>query len=70
MKHVWLTNLLSPQVQLLKASLIHSDQDVEPDYNLLLHWLSQKAIGEPKPTEGNSIEHLKAQGYVGVYKLI
>lgn len=70
MRHVWLTNFPDPQSSVLEVCSNQSDPSFEQDFSLRQRWLSQKAIGEPKPIDGASIEQLKAQGYVGVYKFI
>lgn len=66
MKHIWLTNVIDPRKSFSRTALGHP----EIDENLWQRWLSAKAIGDPKPSEGASTEQLKEQGYVGVYKLV
>jgi hypothetical protein len=69
MKTVWLTNTLHPE----KVNpAISSDSELGSDHAYLVwkKWLSDKALGEPQPTDGLSVDDLKAQGYVGVYKSI
>lgn len=70
MRYVWLTNFPHPQSNVLEVCSNQSDLNFEQDLELQQRWLSQKAIGEPKATNGASVEQLKAQGYVGVYKFI
>jgi hypothetical protein len=35
-----------------------------------LEWLADKVIGEPKATEECTVEELKAEGMVGVYRRV
>jgi hypothetical protein len=71
MKYIWLTNTLQSRQAGLDAVLDASaQQDIEQDASLWEQWLADKAIGEPLPSEGASVEQLKAQGYVGVYKYV
>jgi hypothetical protein len=71
MKYIWLTNTLQSRKagfdSILGAS---AQQDAEDDASLWEQWLSDKAIGEPLPSEDASVEQLKEQGYVGVYKYV
>jgi hypothetical protein len=69
MKYIWLTNTLQSR-QAGSMSDAAAPQDLEQDASLWEQWLSDKAIGEPQPSEGASVDQLKAQGYVGVYKYV
>jgi hypothetical protein len=70
-KYIWLTNTLQSRKSGFDALLDASaQQDAEQDASLWEHWLADKAIGEPQPSEGASVEQLKEQGYVGVYKYV
>jgi hypothetical protein len=69
MKYVWLTNVLNPNNTAPETALIQPDPAIVEE-GVWQRWLSVKAIGDPRPADGLSAEQLKAQGYVGVYKLI
>ena len=69
MRKVWLTNVPNPKSTPSKVTF-SSDISSEQDDSLLQEWLSGKVLGEPKPTDGRSLDQLKAQGYVGVYKYV
>jgi hypothetical protein len=66
MRHVWLSNVLNSKSTVPETTTSFAEQD---DF-LWQEWLSGKVIGEPKPTDENSVDQLKAQGYVGVYKCV
>jgi hypothetical protein len=71
MKYIWLTNTLQSRQASFDTMLAAStQQDAEQDAYLWEQWLADKAIGEPQPSDGSSVEQLKAQGYVGVYKYV
>jgi hypothetical protein len=67
MKYIWLTNTLQSRKAGCNGS---GQQDAEQDASLWEQWLADKAIGEPLPSEDASVEQLKEQGYVGVYKYV
>jgi hypothetical protein len=67
MKYIWLTNTLRSRQAGSGGS---GQQDAEQDASLWEQWLADKAIGEPLPSEDASVEQLKEQGYVGVYKYV
>lgn len=67
MKYIWLTNTLQSRQA---GSDALAQQDTEQDASLWEQWLADKAIGEPLPSEDASVEQLKEQGYVGVYKYV
>lgn len=69
MKLIWLTNTLHPE-KVNPAAIAEPELGADHPYLVWKQWLSDKAIGEPQPTDGLSADDLKAQGYVGVYKSI
>jgi hypothetical protein len=66
MRHVWLSNVLNGKSTVPETA----SGGLEQDDFLWQEWLSGKMIGEPKPTDETSVDQLKEQGYVGVYKCI
>ena len=70
MKYVWLTNIQNPHKPCLAKEPSELDPSAVSDLGSWKAWILTKAIGEPKSVEGLSTEQLKAEGYVGVYKLI
>ncbi len=66
MRHVWLSNVITAKSTLPETEYSYADHD---DF-LWQEWLAGKVIGEPKPTDKTSVEQLKEQGYVGIYKCI
>jgi hypothetical protein len=71
MNYIWLTNTLQSRNASVESMLgVSAQEDAEQDALLWEQWLADKAIGEPRPSEGESVDQLKAQGYVGVYKYI
>jgi hypothetical protein len=69
MKSVWLTNTLHPE-KVNSEVFMHSEFGADQPYAVWKQWLSDKALGEPHATDELSVDDLKAQGYVGVYKCI
>ena len=70
MKYVWLTNILRQKNGLGILSDASAQDEFMEDASIWERWLADKAIGEPKPADGASVDQLKAEGYIGVYKYV
>ncbi|HEY9825375.1 MAG TPA: hypothetical protein V6D19_08000 [Stenomitos sp.] len=70
MTPIWLTNILRPDEAVEALDLGEPELGADSSAAVWRKWLADKAIGEPKPLEGFTVEDLKAQGYVGVYKYV
>ncbi len=70
MKYVWLTNILRQKTGLGMLPDASAQDEFMEDASIWEQWLADKAIGEPKPADGVSVDQLKAEGYVGVYKYV
>lgn len=69
MKLRWLTNICDPNLPDAKKHLplsLHENRDEAWQYHL--EWLSDKIIGEPVATVHRSVEELKRNNLVGIYK--
>jgi hypothetical protein len=70
MKYVWLTNMLRQNTGGGMLPDTSTQDEFIEDASIWEQWLADKAIGEPKPADGASVDQLKAEGYVGVYKYV
>jgi hypothetical protein len=68
MKPIWLANIIDPEKA--NSETIPFADFSSDHYSLWKNWVSDKAIGDPQPADGLSVDDLKAQGYVGVYRYV
>ncbi|WP_404789013.1 hypothetical protein [Altericista sp. CCNU0014] len=69
MKPVWIVNTLHPE-KMNSEAMASPEMGADRSDAVWQKWLADKALGEPQPTDGLSVDDLKAQGYVGVYKYV